>query len=205
MTNSVAPKSWFTSDWHFGHHNILTLGKGRPFATTEEHDDTLIARHNSLVGHDDQVWVLGDVAMGDITTSLACCARMNGHKILVCGNHDRPAQWEHRPEKRRYWMDCYCDQGGFEGMVACSQVAGVLLTGARVTISHYPYAGEAEPERPDRFVDRRPKDDGGWLLHGHVHDRWRVNGRQINVGVDVWDFYPVAETDLVTIIDGAES
>lgn len=81
--------TWFTSDWHLGHRNVVTLGEGRPFASIEEHDEALIARHNALVSPDDLVWVLGDVAMGDITASLAKCARMNGRKILICGNHDR--------------------------------------------------------------------------------------------------------------------
>ena len=48
----------------------------------------------------------------------------------------------------------------------------------------------------DRYVDRRPADDGGWLLHGHVHERWRWHRRMINVGVDVWDYRPVAEAAL---------
>jgi calcineurin-like phosphoesterase family protein len=36
-----------------------------------------------------------------------------------------------------------------------------------------------------------------WLLHGHVHEKWRQQGRMVNVGVDVWDFTPVAE-DVIT-------
>ena len=27
---------FFTSDYHIGHWNILTLGRGRPFASTDE-------------------------------------------------------------------------------------------------------------------------------------------------------------------------
>ena len=41
-----------------------------------------------------------------------------------------------------------------------------------------------------RYIEHRPDDDGGWLLHGHVHEKWRQNGRQINVGVDAWNFAP---------------
>jgi len=67
---------WFTSDWHFGHRNILTLGQGRPFSSIEEHDEFLIDRYNAVVRDDDVVWVLGDVAMGNIGESLAKCARL---------------------------------------------------------------------------------------------------------------------------------
>lgn len=44
----------------------------------------------------------------------------------------------------------------------------------------------------DRYREERPADEGRWLLHGHVHERWRQRGRQINVGVDVWDYAPVS-------------
>lgn len=188
---------WFTSDWHFGHRNILTLGAGRPFTTIEEHDEALIERHNALVAPEDTVWVLGDVALGGIAESLFCCSRMHGYKILVCGNHDRPTMV--KPPQVRRWMDRYRDEGGFEQIVG-ERNTYVGLAGQRVAISHYPYAGESEPGREDRYADRRPVDVGMWLLHGHVHDAWQVNGRMVNVGVDAWDCAPVAAGTIAEII-----
>ena len=38
------------------------------------------------------------------------------------------------------------------------------------------------------------------LLHGHVHTRWQVDGRQVNVGCDVWDYRPVSEAELLAAI-----
>lgn len=47
----------------------------------------------------------------------------------------------------------------------------------------------------------RPVDDGEtWLLHGHVHERWRQAERMINVGVDVWEYRPVAEGTLESVL-----
>ena len=51
-----------------------------------------------------------------------------------------------------------------------------------------------------KFAEHRPKDDGSWLLHGHIHEKWRQNGRQINVGVDAWDFAPVSDDTLCEVI-----
>jgi calcineurin-like phosphoesterase family protein len=184
------PAQWLTSDWHLGHRRILELGSGRPFDSVEEHDETLVAWHNELVGADDVVWVLGDVALGEIGRSLANCARMNGQKILVCGNHDRPVM-THDPAKRALWTRRYLTEGKFARVLIADPTVTVPLPGGPgIAASHYPYAGD-HPGLPDRFVERRPPDHGGWLLHGHVHDSWRVNGRQINVGVDVWDYRPV--------------
>ena len=63
---------------------------------------------------------------------------------------------------------------------------------------HFPYEGDSHDH--DRYPDHRPLDDGEWLLHGHVHQRWRVRGRMINVGVDVWDYAPVPEDELVALL-----
>ncbi len=53
----------------------------------------------------------------------------------------------------------------------------------------------------DRYVEQRPVDHGEWLLHGHVHERWRQRGRMINVGVDAWGCRPVNESTLAALID----
>ena len=195
--------TWFTSDWHLGHRNILQLGRGRPFDTIAEHDAQLIHRHNALVDDRDPVWVLGDVAMGDIAVSLALCAQMKGRKILVCGNHDRPAM-TNNPDKRGAWTARYINEGGFAGALLAEPATTVRLPDNRlVRASHYPYRGDSGDE--DRFADRRPVDDGGWLLHGHVHHSWRVSDRQINVGVDAWDYEPVPARRIMELMDAGTS
>ena len=42
------------------------------------------------------------------------------------------------------------------------------------------------------FRTWRRMDKGGVNLHGHCHGRLRPLKRQFDVGVDVWDFRPVA-------------
>jgi calcineurin-like phosphoesterase family protein len=67
-----------------------------------------------------------------------------------------------------------------------------------VLACHFPYRGDSHDQ--DRYVEHRPVDEGAWLLHGHVHERWRVLDRMINVGVDVWDYRPVSEATLADLI-----
>jgi calcineurin-like phosphoesterase family protein len=52
-------KSFFTSDWHFGHKNIIKYCD-RPFKTIIEHDKTLLDNLNSTVGKNDHLYFLGD-------------------------------------------------------------------------------------------------------------------------------------------------
>jgi calcineurin-like phosphoesterase family protein len=68
-----------------------------------------------------------------------------------------------------------------------------------VLACHFPYRGDSHDH--DRFVEQRPVDQDAWLLHGHVHERWRQRGRMINVGVDAWQCAPVDQSTLVTVID----
>lgn len=79
--------TWFTSDTHFGHKNILEYEKeARPFATIEEMHEVMIERWNNVVADKDIVYHLGDFAFGRRNINIA--GRLNGKKKLVMGNHD---------------------------------------------------------------------------------------------------------------------
>lgn len=182
----------FTADLHLGHQNIIRYCN-RPFSSVEAMNAALVDNWNRVVRDDDEVWVLGDVAMGPIRESLGLISELRGRKILVAGNHDRCWQGSERDPAK--WTDRYLD-AGFSEIHQGS--FGIDLAGHDVVIGHFPYEGDSHDE--DRFVRWRPHDEGHWLLHGHVHTTWKVNGRQVNVGVDVWDYAPVTEEALAAII-----
>jgi len=80
-------ETWFISDTHFGHKNILEYEpEARPFSSLEEMHETMIERWNSVVSTNDVVYHLGDFAFGKHNIKIA--ARLNGKKRLVLGNHD---------------------------------------------------------------------------------------------------------------------
>ncbi len=185
---------FWTADLHFGHANIIRYSH-RPFADVDEMHRGLVERWNAVVDPTDEVWVLGDVAMGTIAESLPHVRELHGTKVLVAGNHDRC--WSGRGDGWQDWIDRYRDAGFAE---IHQDVVSTQVGGHDVICCHFPYEGDSHDE--DRFVPHRPVDTGQWLLHGHVHEGWQVNGRQINVGVDVWDWAPVPEAALVAIIEG---
>lgn len=86
-------------------------------------------------------------------------------------------------------------------------LGGPPLGHPTVLVSHFPYSGESREGYADRYVDYRPKPPKRgprpWLACGHVHDRWAIDAaqRQINVGVDVWDFAPVGADELAALIE----
>lgn len=82
-------KTWFISDTHFFHANIIKYCN-RPFASVEEMNEKLIENWNNVVGKDDLVWHLGDFVFGKdkIGRSKEILSRLNGKVNLVLGNHD---------------------------------------------------------------------------------------------------------------------
>jgi calcineurin-like phosphoesterase family protein len=79
---------FLTSDSHFGHSGVLAMSK-RPFTAGEIrlHDAMLIEAWNARVGRDDDVWHLGDFALGLNRRRLRdVFDQLNGHKRLVRGN-----------------------------------------------------------------------------------------------------------------------
>lgn len=187
---------FYTSDMHFGHVRICELAN-RPFDSVDEMNQAMIDNWNGLVRENDYVIVTGDACMGQIAESLSLINRLNGSKILVLGNHDRPHPSNNKKEaKRAHWHAEYSKYFDHIGMEYDATIADVP-----VRYCHFPVTGDSHDE--DRFVEYRPEiPDGGWLIHGHVHEAWRVNGRQINVGVDVWDFAPVHIDTIAEIIKG---
>lgn len=184
---------WFTSDLHVDHLNIIKYCN-RPFSGVDEQRRVLIGNWNEKVGPRDRVYVLGDFVMGNVGYAQRILKSLNGEKYLIKGNHDRGSS-EKLTEAGFSWA----------GQELQYQLGPYL-----VILSHYPYKSDPEEERVnqrsdgenyvDKFASRRPKDNGNYLLHGHVHTAWKKQGRQINVGVDVWNYAPVLQEDLIEFI-----
>src|SRR4051812_49387202 len=102
---------WFTSDLHLGHK--LVSGK-RGFvlpngdADTKAHDHAILSNWARTVRAEDQIWVLGDLAVASsrerVTGVLGTIATLPGRKHLILGNHD-PAHPLHR--EAHIWQKLY--------------------------------------------------------------------------------------------------
>lgn len=215
-------RSWFlkqkvflTADLHFGHQNILEYAK-RPFSSVEEMNEALVENWNSVVGPKDVVHILGDLCMGKMDDSLKMISRLNGHLYLYTGNHDRatciyydhkemgiismmldkPEKWVKTKEKILFWEKKYLDAGiDMVFDLGREPSFSYPLGPIPLKMSHFPYTGDHSEK--ERYINYRPMDRGNLLLHGHVHDLWKFNGRMINVGTDVWNYRPVEIRQLV--------
>jgi calcineurin-like phosphoesterase family protein len=152
---------FFTSDTHFGHAGARALYR-RPFSSVAEMDSAMVDRWNAMVGAEDEVWHLGDFALGVPGAAMAeLLGRLHGRKHLITGNNDSPATTS------------------LAGWSSVQPYAEIEVNGFSAVLCHYPF-------RSWRNMSR------GWLnLHGHSHGRLAPLPRQMDVGVDAWDFRPV--------------
>ena len=161
-------------------------------------DEKMIRNWNSVVREKDVVIVTGDFYMYHTKEKMReILSRLNGTKILVRGNHDATP-----PEMLHMGFDHVC-----ESMT-------MKIGGEVVNISHFPYKGPklklmwygflaklfpGKFWRPRHFKGQL-ENDGKFLIHGHTHSKRKVNGKQIHVGVDAWDFKPVPLQKIGNII-----
>ena len=153
-------KTWLTADWHLGESRMQILG--RPFASREEHIETLVRNHNSLIAPEDHVIVVGDVCYQKAVEFLPEVARFNGIKTLIRGNHDVPIS----DEDFSKYFDVVIEDGAGLFMEFC---------GIKCFVTHYPTQGTS-----DHFN-----------LVGHIHAAWKYQLNMFNVGVDANHFLPV--------------
>jgi len=185
-------KTFFTSDPHFEHSNILKLAE-RPFNNVHEMNEEIIKRHNSVVTAIDLVYVLGDLTLGHPRDVMGYFNRLNGKKIHLYGNHDS--------HKYKNWYQ----QLGF---IDSLEEAKIMIANEVVMLNHYPYRKPYYLYLYDKIIKRwkhkdywsRPKNEGNFLLHGHSHSHRKYMMRQINVGLEAWDYYPVEKRTIEDLI-----
>ena len=151
---------FFTADTHFGHGGALGLYR-RPFASVPEMDAAMVACWQAAVRPGDEVWHLGDFALGRRTDAASLLAALPGRKHLVTGNNDPPAV------------------AALPGWASVQPYAEIVDSGVTLVLCHYAF-------RTWRDMGR-----GAWNLHGHSHGRLKPMPRQADVGVDAWAFRPV--------------
>lgn len=214
--------TFFTSDTHFGHARIIELSN-RPFRDVQHMNEMLIKNWNSVVGPEDHVYHLGDVALGTFDESMRCVARLNGIKHLVMGNHDRlfvdpevknlekAAKYAARFRPAYEEVFDFIEEGTSEAAAELLLIPtikvnlwrGINSASSVLRMSHFPYTGDSH-DKP-RYDLIRPKDDGKVLLHGHTHQsnvvtRSAKGTLQIHVGVDSWDYFPVSLEAVLSLV-----
>ena len=177
---------FFISDTHFDHAKIIGY-TNRPFKDKDEMNAAMIFNWANTVGCEDEVYHLGDVALGGGRNSVEYAVKvlndLPGKKYLVPGNHD-------------VHLDIL--EKAFVILPLIFEISVQLWTNQKKQVfelCHYPMLSW-------------PKEYKGSIhLHGHVHgkkvgDRHVI--RRIDIGVDVWGFTPVKTETIMSNVKHGE-
>ena len=163
---------FFTADFHLGEDRFEIMR--RPFKTAKSHAETIVKNYNELVKPDDLVYVVGDVLYqkADPEVYLPYVGQMNGDKVLIRGNHDKPFSDElFKP----YFEEIIPEGDGIEMEIPLDLGGFMYKEDLKCWVTHYP-----TQSKYDCFN-----------LVGHIHGLWKVQLNMLNVGVDVHHFYPM--------------
>lgn len=165
--------TWFTSDTHFYHKNIIKYCN-RPFNNVEEMNETLINNWNSVVKKDDTVFHLGDMGFCGTQNLISVLSKLNGNIYLIRGNHDTDKQ-----------VSALFDND----LILCwNQYKSIVMIGdedipeQKLFLCHYP------------MIDWDNKERGCWMIHGHNHmlpDTPSHSPLHYDVGVDKNNYTPI--------------
>ena len=169
---------FYTSDLHFGHHNILRY-ENRPFQSVEEMNDNLINNWNRKVSKGDEVYIIGDFGLLDGSQANRILDRLNGRKYLIKGNHDHFIRDREFDRSKFVWIRDYASIKDGETVIC---------------MFHYPIA----------VWDRQHH--GALHFYGHVHSNTdnhhplllELGDNAFNVGCDVHDYEPVSLAELLS-------
>jgi calcineurin-like phosphoesterase family protein len=168
-------KLYFTSDTHFGHKAVIHFCD-RKAKDVEEMDEIMIKNWNDVVSEKDHIFHLGDFSFRNSTETTNIIERLNGHKYLIEGNHDRNMT---RKNKDLFeWTKPYYEiKSNFGG------------SKQRIVLCHFAFRHWHQGHL------------GAWNLHGHSHGNLPPNGKQLDVGVDCNNLKPFSFYDVRKAID----
>lgn len=153
-----------TADLHFSHENIIKY-ENRPFKNICDMNERMIKNWNSVVSKHDKVFVLEDVSFDGKEETKQIISRLNGNKVLICGNHDRGRSVV------EFW--------NYVGFKEVSKYP--IIYKEFIVMSHEP---------PSYFNDATPY----VYLYGHVHssDMYKtITKNTACVSVERWNYTPV--------------
>lgn len=158
------PHGLFPIPINFGHFKICEYCS-RPYTYLHEMDNALIRNWNELVQPEDTIYHLGDFSF----KSNQYVDKLNGYKILIKGNHDH--------DKYDKLFDEVYD------------MAELKIGEFNCLLIHQPLEEDRQYKKWE--PDVRWGEQYDYIVCGHIHQLWKVNGKHINVGVDVWDYKPI--------------
>jgi calcineurin-like phosphoesterase family protein len=179
---------FFISDLHLGHRNVIKYDK-RPFIDASGQPDlsmmhtTIINNWNSVVGHNDVVFNLGDLCFDGVNLAKEIVSKLNGKIHFLIGNHD---SYNDLISLNRFET--------INDLVDLNIVGNTMYKNLHFVLCHYPI-----------YSWNRMKHKS-YHIHGHLHgnldndslsDNYYVGKKVIDVGCNLIDYKPISYTEII--------
>lgn len=169
---------WLTSDLHFGHDREF-VWRARGYQNVEEMNQEQIRKFNSVVNPEDEVWILGDLMLGDTEKGIECLKQLKGNIHICLGNHDTPT-------REKLYREL-----GYDVQLA----ARFKYKKLNFWLAHFPTDGTN--------LNVENLWETTICLYGHTHQAsnfYRGNPYMYHVGVDSHGGYPVSIDSVISDI-----
>lgn len=173
---------WFTSDWHLGHRNIISLGGRSQFSSIEEMNNAIIYNMLSVMKRKDSLYFLGDLAFNRdlILPTLKLFKEKQIKFFWIVGNHD---------------MKCKMEK--FSDLCEKIELTHIFKKDKKtIHLSHFPM----------RLWHR--SFDNTYHLYGHVHTFSKEKpmmdepyGKSMNVNLEFHNYMPYSFDEIVAIMN----
>lgn len=158
---TTSPRVWFTSDWHFGHANIIKHCN-RPFSGVHEMNEAMTQNLNRLVKPEDTLYVLGDMTGGGKSPAKYLDQIACQNIYLIVGNHD-------------------CKQLPRSRFAGIADIAYITVEEQPIVLCHYAMRTWKASHRGSWML----------YGHSHGQLGRIPGARSFDVGVDCWNFEPI--------------
>ena len=156
-------------------HDKDFIWGARGYTSVEEMNKEQLRKYNEIVNEEDDVYVCGDLALGDFTLAKSYLSQLKGRIHIILGNHDTNTKIEFYK--------------GLPRVVEVVYATMIKAAGRHWYLSHYPTMIINQGELKGQPIN----------LAGHTHstDKWEnILTGTYNIAIDAHNGYPVNIKDI---------
>lgn len=178
---------FYISDTHFCHTNIIKH-TDRPFGNIELMNAALVANWNTVVAKDDTVYHIGDFGNWKWIDVEHIYKQLNGSILLIKGSHDH-----HSVRQHMNWAPYLTlNIGPYHCLLNHRAIWEFRsVENSMVLKQDYDSSFSSEVFKNEEY---------DFVICGHSHNLWRVDGRNINISVENINYAPLSEENLIKML-----
>lgn len=172
-------KIYLSSDLHFFHDKEF-IYKPRGFENVSDMNETILKNWNNTVSEDDEVYLLGDLMLGDNDKGIELIKQLNGKIHVILGNHDTQT-------RRNMYLNC-------PNIIEICHATQIKYRGYSFYLSHYPtLTANLDESAP---IKARVINLCG---HSHIKNRFKDmdKGLIYHVEVDCHNNFPISLDEIL--------